>query len=80
MGGGAGVRIGRKKIAWFYSLRTLQSILKIYWFTLTEVMYVYEIFLLLVMFLQLLYWSHYTQDNMGGPQVKENRGNSFDSV
>ena len=43
-------------------------------------MYVYEIFILLVMFLQLLYWSHYTQDNMGGPQVKETRGNSFDSV
>ena len=43
-------------------------------------MYVYEIFILLVMFLQLLYWSHYTQDNMGGPQVKEARGHSFDSV
>ena len=33
-------------------------------------MYVYEIFILLVMFSQLLYWSHNTQDNMGGPQVK----------
>ena len=43
-------------------------------------MCVYEIFILLVMFSQLLYWSHYTQDNMGGLQVKEARGNSFDSV